>query len=259
VYARDDDSAEGQIAPQDWVGHGLDGEVMGVRYVINDADDSTEVNSIHFWVGTETDSVVAPTVRGILYLSDGAGGYDEIIATDLYDVTASDIGTWVTLLFEKDGFSEWLVPGSYLAGIEFTAYNGGDGLWIGEDKGTPQVEWATIWMFMDDPGAWFYLSNYGLNQTPMIRLGFEPFLSAENSSMNETVKVFPNPTSGMINVCGAENATISIYNVTGQLVASVENAARIQTIDMSDFAEGNYVVKVVSDTKITTSKITFVR
>lgn len=259
VYARDDGSADGNIAPQDWVGHGLDGEVLGVRYVINDDSSLTEVNSIKFYVANRTDSVVFPTVRATLYLSDGAGGYDAIISSDLYDITDADRGTWVTLPLVKDGFSEFLVPGNYLAGVEFTAYNGGDGLWIGEDKSTPQVEWASIWMFMDDPGAWFYLSNYGLNQTPMIRLGFETPASVENSAMKETVKVYPNPTTGMINVCGAENATISIYNVTGQLVTSVENAARIQTIDMSDFAEGNYVVKVVSDTKTTTSKITFVR
>ncbi|MFH2141083.1 MAG: T9SS type A sorting domain-containing protein [Bacteroidota bacterium] len=260
-YSRNDGDWNNQIAPQDWVGHGVVGDIIGVRYRINDESTPiiTEASSISFWVGSRTDFAAPPTIYGNLYLSDGAGGYDLVLQTDLYDITLADSNSWVTIPFIKDTYSEFLIAGNYLAAIEYVDYGGGDGLWIGEDQDTRQVEWATIWSFADAPGDWVYLSNYGLDQTPMIDLNFEIPVTVGDVKNNEIIKIYPNPTTGILNVYGAINSTINIYNVMGQIVYSVENASFNQTIDMSDFSEGNYIVKVISDTKTTTSKVTFVK
>ena len=67
--------------------------------------------------------------------------------------------------------------------------------------------------------------------------------SAEEN-IAEAISVYPNPTSSMITVANAEGKDIVVINSLGQVVASIENAAANQTIDVSNFANGTYFVKV---------------
>jgi len=60
----------------------------------------------------------------------------------------------------------------------------------------------------------------------------------------ETIEVYPNPTSDMVTIANAEGKDIVVINSLGQVVASIENAAANQTIDVSNFANGTYFVKV---------------
>ena len=48
----------------------------------------------------------------------------------------------------------------------------------------------------------------------------------------------------MVTVANAEGKDIVVINSLGQVVASIENAAENQTIDVSNFANGTYFVKV---------------
>ena len=60
----------------------------------------------------------------------------------------------------------------------------------------------------------------------------------------ETIAVYPNPTSSMVTIANAEGKDIVVVNSLGQVVASIENAAANQTIDVTNFANGTYFVKV---------------
>ncbi|MBQ5458092.1 MAG: T9SS type A sorting domain-containing protein, partial [Bacteroidales bacterium] len=60
----------------------------------------------------------------------------------------------------------------------------------------------------------------------------------------EAIEVYPNPTSSMVTIANAEGKDIIVVNSLGQVVASIENAAANQTIDVSNFANGTYFVKV---------------
>jgi predicted extracellular nuclease len=59
-----------------------------------------------------------------------------------------------------------------------------------------------------------------------------------------TIEVYPNPTTGMLNIANAEGKSIVVINTLGQVVAHIDNAAENQTIDMSGLCEGTYFVKV---------------
>lgn len=73
------------------------------------------------------------------------------------------------------------------------------------------------------------------------------------------VNVFPNPANNVINVENAAGSQISLFNITGQEVLSIEVANANAAINVADLAEGIYVVRVNNNGKVATSKISIVR
>ena len=77
-----------------------------------------------------------------------------------------------------------------------------------------------------------------------------------NDMDKSSVNVYPNPTTGLLNVANAENAVVNIYNMVGEVVATATN---VSTMDISNLENGTYIVKVVSDEINSTKKITLVK
>ena len=69
-----------------------------------------------------------------------------------------------------------------------------------------------------------------------------------DASVDETlansIEVYPNPTTGMVNIANAEGKSIVVINTLGQVVAHIDNASENQTIDLSGLCDGTYFVKV---------------
>jgi hypothetical protein len=61
------------------------------------------------------------------------------------------------------------------------------------------------------------------------------------------ISVFPNPANNIITIANAENANITIINMVGAVVSTVDNASANQTIDISELANGTYFVRVNSE------------
>ena len=61
---------------------------------------------------------------------------------------------------------------------------------------------------------------------------------------DSSISVYPNPTTGILNITNAENATIYIYNISGNLLQVYENAGTHEVIDISSFEEGIYIVHI---------------
>jgi len=77
------------------------------------------------------------------------------------------------------------------------------------------------------------------------------------SNGNTPFVVCPNPTSRqlIVNYVAANNAIISIYNLTGQKVLSIPtNGQPKTTIDVSNLANGTYLLQYNSDTETLVSK-----
>lgn len=75
-------------------------------------------------------------------------------------------------------------------------------------------------------------------------------LGTEDFVFNSYFTLYPNPTTGILNITTKEAITmqsISIYNVLGQMVVSVPNAKDVANIDVSSLSTGNYFIKIVSD------------
>ena len=108
---------------------------------------------------------------------------------------------------------------------------------------------------------WYYISD--IEGSYMIRLYTceqevvpGPFV---NSFEANEIEMYPNPTTGIVNFSNVENATIEVYNMIGQVVSRVENASENAIIDLSTVANGNYVVRIVKDGEVSTSKLNIAR
>jgi hypothetical protein len=72
----------------------------------------------------------------------------------------------------------------------------------------------------------------------------------------ENFNIFPNPANDKLHIAASNIQTVEIFNLTGARVASYGNQ---NIIGISNLAQGTYLVKVITDNKVTTQKINIVR
>ncbi|MEI7596643.1 MAG: endonuclease [Bacteroidota bacterium] len=61
----------------------------------------------------------------------------------------------------------------------------------------------------------------------------------------ENIKISPNPTTGIINIYGIKNSTVVyIYSIDGQLLKSAILSSENTQVDISDYKNGIYIVKI---------------
>jgi hypothetical protein len=69
----------------------------------------------------------------------------------------------------------------------------------------------------------------------------------------QTVRIYPNPSSGKVFISGAENATVTVYNAAGVVMAKY-NQLTSGTIDMSRYENGVYLLNIVIDNQAVINK-----
>ena len=73
------------------------------------------------------------------------------------------------------------------------------------------------------------------------------------------VNVYPNPATTVINIDNAEGAQISVFDLSGRMVSSVNSASSYHTIDASNLAEVMYIVRIANGNNVITKKVSVVR
>lgn len=64
-------------------------------------------------------------------------------------------------------------------------------------------------------------------------------------AVTESLKAFPNPATTFVTIQHTDLASaLSIYNITGQVVKTVQLNGNVTTLDIADLAEGSYVARV---------------
>ncbi|MCD6013058.1 MAG: Secretion system C-terminal sorting domain [Flavipsychrobacter sp.] len=59
------------------------------------------------------------------------------------------------------------------------------------------------------------------------------------------IKAYPNPTNGIITISGTTNGDlITVYTLSGRLVSSTHATGAQQSLDISERASGNYIIRV---------------
>lgn len=72
-----------------------------------------------------------------------------------------------------------------------------------------------------------------------------------NQKLSDVVQVFPNPTTGIINIKTEKITKIEVYNLLGELILESNS----EKIDIGDHSSGIYYIKIFNDKEIATKKI----
>lgn len=90
----------------------------------------------------------------------------------------------------------------------------------------------------------------GLSLVPVIRLNFQDpsTVSIDNASKLEGISIYPNPSTGIINISNDTNVenTIVVTDVTGKVISTKVSTAA-EAIDLSLAGTGIYIVEVVNE------------
>ena len=73
------------------------------------------------------------------------------------------------------------------------------------------------------------------------------------------IQLYPNPASSNLQFTNVENASISFYNLLGELVLDVNSNTAELKLDVSALSRGAYIVKIKKDNTLITRKINLIR
>lgn len=120
-------------------------------------------------------------------------------------------------------------------------------------------------MYVQKSGVWysspeFLLFNTSLPIEPVSCLVDVEDITADNNS----IEVYPNPTSGQLNITfnniNNEDVTVELFDVLGKLVSTKTFVGEINcAMDISNYAEGVYVLKVSTPTYTSNKKVTLAK
>ena len=68
------------------------------------------------------------------------------------------------------------------------------------------------------------------------------------------VQVYPNPTNGLLNVSGNGTMHITVSNLLGQMLSETTTEGNV-TLNLSDFGQGFYLVRIATDKGVTVKKV----
>lgn len=236
IYARDNGIKTGQIG----IGAGEVG-YLGNKFTIANAINLT---SISVMIGNTDGSLTDSTFTLEVFNMDGTNTPTTSIVAVSGTISATP-DTWYTV-----GLSQTLVltPGDYLVAIKETvgyqqqvAYS--DAVFT---NGTIFASWETQ--------PWITTEDLGFPITFLIRPNMH-FPLGVNEMEESELTVYPNPTEDKINMTNiALGSEISIYNNVGQVVYKTKATQQNLEINVSEFNDGIYVVKAITDKKVGVSK-----
>ena len=139
-----------------------------------------------------------------------------------------------------------LAPGVYYACAElYTAGGNEDALQVLDDETVWEPFYASLFFTADDQTV--YTNGTAL----AIRMALGDYVNLDENENNTLFSVVPNPSNGVFTVTTDKNDfyTLDVVNVLGEVISSktIEGAIN-ETIDISSFDAGIYLVKVTTST-----------
>jgi hypothetical protein len=187
--------------------------------------------------------------------------------TEFFDITEEDLGTWVNLEFTNQylfNFEDGEQYRTVYAMVQGAWDNDDDDIYIGASDVLTSIGHNSYMRLGADISSetgeptWYYGGD-DVAVTFHKGLGVNPGITNVEENLAGEISMYPNPSNGIVNFTNVENATIEVYNMMGQVVASMSNASENATIDLSAVANGNYIVRIVKDGAIATSKLNIVK
>jgi len=83
--------------------------------------------------------------------------------------------------------------------------------------------------------------------------------NAVSTINQQSISVYPNPANGRFQLTGITNASVSIYNIYGMLIATYKNVTGNNQFDISKYSNGSYIIKVNENNTQFISKIELIK
>lgn len=81
-------------------------------------------------------------------------------------------------------------------------------------------------------------------------------VSVDKNQVDNNVKLYPNPTSGTLNIESSSNINeLEVYNIYGTLITIINVNAKQHQIDVSGYVTGAYLVQLHTDTGVITKRV----
>jgi hypothetical protein len=81
------------------------------------------------------------------------------------------------------------------------------------------------------------------------------FASVISNDQLEDIQIYPNPTSGKINVSGSNINRIEVLSLEGEVIELREPDSSSMTLDFSAKTKGIYILRIATLTKVIFKKI----
>ncbi len=75
-----------------------------------------------------------------------------------------------------------------------------------------------------------------------------------NDNNFEGLSIYPNPATSVLNIKNTENSTVEVYNILGQVLYTKNDISIEEQIQVSQFTEGTYFVKITNGNAVKVSK-----
>ena len=247
TYLSRNTSINGDISPDNY--GGASGDQIGISFTVSE---SCSVTGGLIPMGTCTDNA------GFLIAIYGKDASDEWIqlgfSQDHYCTDAEsnmtidmDLQNDVELEPGKEylmmAIASWTAGSSEVNFANFDGYKGrNNGLALYASSLHIGANWYVIY---NVPSFTVKLRN---NQTVNVE-----------TTLEENIKVYPNPTNGTLHIDNVNGATVEVYNMVGTMVDVINNASDFNTVDLSNYAEGTYMVKVYTEAGVVIKKVNLVK
>lgn len=252
---------DGYISPTIWEGAAAGDEVL-VSYDIMfpsemEIGDNVELTSVDLFIH-ETSNIDHSFNASISYYNSDAGEYVLLGSTPIHSVTNNDLGNFVNLTFEDPILIEKNDNNYVGIRLSVTVYDdpaNSEYVLFGTEE-VPTEGWSTQWIINggslgSDP---YTISNF-IDEVPIFNLNLDFPNSIQTENAWNDFMIYPNPVQDMLTIENVENAKIEIFNMLGMRIKTVDNADFKTQINLSNFSEGTYIVRVTSEKGVGTRKI----
>lgn len=69
------------------------------------------------------------------------------------------------------------------------------------------------------------------------------------------ISIYPNPTTGIVKLMNCQDSKYEILDITGRILSSGNVSGSVETIDLKNFADGNFYIRLYNNEKVLTVKI----
>jgi hypothetical protein len=231
----------------------------GTRYLYLYSPD--DIMSVDVYVHRLT--ATGTSIKVKLYEQNDEGSNVFTRESEYYEITDEDKDSWINFTFENE-YPFYFEDGESYRQITVMVTgswdNQGENIYLGaSDVLSTRSHDSYIRHGSDldtngDPNWYYGAEDYAIT----LHAGEGVAVDAAQS-IAEGIEMYPNPSNGIVNFTNVENATIEVYNMMGQVVASMSNASENASIDLSGVANGNYIVRIVKDGAIATSKLNIIK